>query len=70
MKPSPRHSKCGRSTNTSASASSALDVALLRDDALVLVLDLAAALGELARIMWIDCRTSSGSKPEITTGLP
>ena len=45
-------------------------VALVRDDALVLVLDLAAALVELREDHRIDCRMSSGSKPAITIGLP
>ena len=45
-------------------------VALVGDDALVLVLDLAAALGAAGcRIIRIDCRMSSGSKPEIDDRL-
>ena len=47
MKPSPRHSKCGRSSKTSAITSSARCVALVGHDALVLVLDLAAAVAQL-----------------------
>ena len=49
MKPSPRHSKCGRSAKTSPMISERPQVALVRDDARVLVLDLAATLGELAQ---------------------
>ena len=69
MKPSPRHSKWGRSSNTSAIASSAA-VALVGHHARVLVLDLAAALAELAQDHQIAWSTSSGSKPATTSGLP
>ena len=47
MKPRPRHSKCGRSSNTSRHHLERPRVALVGHDARVLVLDLAAALGEL-----------------------
>ena len=71
MKPSPRHSKCGRSSKTSAMHLERAQVALVGDDALVLVLDLAAALGELAQdhvdrlqdVERLEARRS-------TTGLP
>ena len=70
MNPSPRHSKCGRSSNTSLMHPQRRAVAVVRDDARVLVLDLAAALGSCRSIISTDCSRSSGSKPEITIGLP
>ena len=49
MKPSPRHSKCGRTSNTSASALQRRQVAFPGDDAAVLVLDLGHARRELSQ---------------------
>ena len=47
MNPRPRHSKWGRSSNTSASTCEGARVALVADDPGVLVLDLAATLADL-----------------------
>ncbi len=71
IQPSPRHSKVSRSSIVSSIAASARGIAVAPDDARVLVLDLAAALAQLAqrsaRRAW---RMSSGSKAVTTTGRP
>ncbi len=45
-------------------------VAVARHGAHILIFDGAAALNDLPDQHQIDCMTSSGSKPEMTTGFP
>ena len=70
MKPSPRHSKCGRSANTSAITSSARGLPSHGTTRLYWFSTSQRPARSCARIIWIACRMSSGSKPAITTGLP
>ena len=71
MKPRPRHSKCGRRSKISASiTASARPVAFVRDDAVVVVLDLRVpSVSCLADHVDRPAAKSSGSKPETTIGF-
>src|SRR6478736_6400329 len=70
MNPSPRHSKCGRSSNTSAITSSARVLPSHGTTRLYWFSTSQRPSRSWTRIIWTACRMSSGSKPAITTGLP
>ena len=70
MKPRPRHSKCGRSSNTSAITCSARTLPSYGTTLLYWFSTSQRPSWSCLRIMWTPCRMSSGSKPEITIGLP
>ena len=70
MNPRPRHSKCGRSSNTSAITSSARKLPSYGTTRLYWFSTSQRPSASWRRIIAIDWRMSSGSNPEITTGLP
>ena len=70
MNPSPRHSKWGRSSNTSASTSSARRLPSHGNHPPVLVLDLAAPVGELREDHVDRLQDVERLEPAITTGRP
>ena len=70
MNPSPRHSKCGRSSKTSAIASNARVLPSHGTTRLYWFSTSQRPSRSCTRIIWIACRMSSGSKPAITIGLP
>ena len=70
MKPSPRHSKCGRSSNTSPSSAMACGLPSSRTTRLYWFSTSQRPSRICASSMCTDCRMSSGSKPATTIGLP
>ncbi len=70
MNPRPRHSKCGRSSKTSAITSSAFWLPSYGTTRVYWFSTSQRPSASCTRIMWIAWRMSSGSKPAMTHGLP
>ncbi len=70
MNPRPRHSKCGRSSKTSASSARARGLPSSRTTREYWFSTSQRPSRIWASSMAMACRTSSGSKPVVTIGLP